>query len=73
MNTGNLHEKEYMVTVNKATTDDFDYSVVKLQRIRIMHMNLKGLSTGQWRVLSGDELSVLFRKLENRSQGQSVA
>lgn len=35
------------------------YDVVKLKRIRIMHLDLSGLKPGQWRLLSDDELSRL--------------
>ncbi len=112
--SGNLHEKEYVVTVNKEITDEFiagisdgvpmlgvvtkeclavkesecvfritlvqglnrqirrmckhyDYSVEKLERVRIMHINLNGLSMGQWRELAEEELSELFQVLENAS------
>lgn len=39
----------------------YNYSVEKLERVRIMHINLNGLSMGQWRDLSEEELSVLFQ------------
>lgn len=42
----------------------FGYSVEKLERVRIMHMNLDGLATGQWRDLSAEELSRLFQLLD---------
>ena len=38
----------------------YNYSVEKLERVRIMHINLDGLSMGQWRDLTEEELSVLF-------------
>ena len=110
LRAGNLHEKEYQVTVDKEITDDFiagissgvpmlgvvtkeckavkesrfvfritltqglnrqirrmckhyDYSVKKLERVRIMHVNLNGLAVGQWRGLAEEELSVLFQSL----------
>jgi len=34
----------------------FGYEVLKLERVRIMHINLKGLPTGEWRLLSEDEM-----------------
>ncbi len=45
----------------------YDYSVQKLERVRIMHINLNqlGLATGQWRELAKEELSVLLQVLEN--------
>ena len=114
LSAGNLHEKEYVVTVNKEITEDFitgisngvpmlgvftkkcravkesryvfritlvqglnrqirrmckhyNYSVEKLERVRIMHINLNGLATGQWRELAAEELSVLFQVLERET------
>lgn len=34
----------------------FGYQVQKLERIRIMNISLKGLPTGEWRLIEGDEL-----------------
>jgi 23S rRNA pseudouridine2604 synthase len=45
----------------------FNYSVEKLERVRIMHINLNGLSLGQWRKLSEEELSELVQTLEYAS------
>lgn len=108
---GNLHEKEYVVTVDKEITDDFivgissgvpmlgvvtkqckvvkesqfvfritlvqglnrqirrmcthyGYAVEKLERVRIMHINLNGLPIGHWRDLAQEELSELCQMLE---------
>lgn len=107
LRSGNQHEKEYLVTVNKAITEKFiigmsngvpmlgvvtqickvvkesettfriiltqglnrqirrmcrhyGYSVERLERVRIMHVDLGELATGQWRNLNKEELSVLF-------------
>jgi len=38
----------------------YSYSVVKLERLRIMHIRLDGLDVGEWRVLSSSELSLLL-------------
>lgn len=38
----------------------FGYRVTRLERQRIMHINLKGLAVGQWRDLTQQELKVLF-------------
>lgn len=43
----------------------FGYSVQKLERIRIMHLGLEGLSTGQWRELAEDERNQLFQALSS--------
>ena len=43
------------------------YSVKKLERVRIMHVDLNGLAPGQWRKLAEEELSALFKALEHSS------
>ncbi|WP_298636870.1 23S rRNA pseudouridine(2604) synthase RluF [uncultured Umboniibacter sp.] len=45
----------------------FGYDVVKLQRVRIMHVDLKGLPVGEWRDFSQKELDVLEKAIENSS------
>lgn len=47
----------------------FGYDVVKLERVRIMNVKLKGLPPGEWRELTPDELSEIFKLIEN-SQGE---
>jgi 23S rRNA pseudouridine2604 synthase len=42
----------------------YNYSVKKLERVRIMHINLNGLAMGQWRQLAEDELAELVQVLE---------
>jgi 23S rRNA pseudouridine2604 synthase len=42
----------------------YNYSVKKLERVRIMHINLNGLAMGQWRQLAEDELAELVKVLE---------
>ena len=37
-----------------------DYQVIKLQRVRVMHITLDKLKLGEWRNLSEDELSKLL-------------
>lgn len=41
------------------------YTVVRLQRIRIMNINLKSLPLGKWRYLSSDELTTLSHLISN--------
>lgn len=41
----------------------FGYEVTKLERVRIMHVNVKGIPLGEWRDLTSDELNVLFEQL----------
>jgi 23S rRNA pseudouridine2604 synthase len=42
--------------------EHFDYKVVKLQRVRIININLKGLSVGKWRYLTAEEVKNLRSK-----------
>lgn len=39
----------------------FGYKVLRLQRVRIMHIRLDGLKTGQWRDLTRAEIEALLR------------
>jgi len=41
------------------------YRVVKLQRIRIMNITLKGLPLGKWRYLTEEELKIINSKISN--------
>lgn len=43
---------------------EFGYEVYRLQRIRIMNINLGNLPPGQWRDLSKKEKTALFRELD---------
>ncbi len=112
LRAGNQHEKEYLVTVNKAISDQFiegmsngvpilgvttkkcfvkqestfvfriiliqglnrqirrmceyfGYEVTKLERIRIMNINLKGLPVGDWRELNKQEVEGLFKMVRD--------
>jgi 23S rRNA pseudouridine2604 synthase len=48
----------------------FGYEVTKLERIRIMNVKLKGLPQGDWRDLTSDELSEIFKMIE-KSEGNA--
>ncbi|MGG6099779.1 23S rRNA pseudouridine(2604) synthase RluF [Pantoea allii] len=48
----------------------FGYEVTKLERTRIMNVNLKGIPLGEWRDLTDDELVELFKLLENSSSDE---
>ncbi len=39
--------------------EHFGYEVVKLERVRIMNVTLKGIGVGDWKLLEGEELRVL--------------
>ncbi|MBI2257767.1 MAG: 23S rRNA pseudouridine(2604) synthase RluF [Flavobacteriia bacterium] len=45
--------------------EHFGYNVLKLERIRIMNIELKGLPLGEWRDLNSDELEILSKMLEH--------
>ncbi|WP_150911680.1 23S rRNA pseudouridine(2604) synthase RluF [Marinobacter halotolerans] len=45
----------------------FDFEVVKLERVRIMNIQLKGLKPGQWRDLTAKELDALFEMIKHSS------
>lgn len=47
--------------------EHFGYEVTKLERTRIMNINLKGIPPGEWRDLTDDELIELFKLIENSS------
>jgi 23S rRNA pseudouridine2604 synthase len=42
----------------------FDYQVLKLQRVRVMHITLGKLKPGAWRNLTEDELKVLLEAVK---------
>ncbi|MDI9243889.1 23S rRNA pseudouridine(2604) synthase RluF [Marinobacter sp. CHS3-4] len=47
--------------------DFFDYEVVKLERVRIMNVQLKGLKPGQWRDLKPAEMEALMGMISDSS------
>jgi 23S rRNA pseudouridine2604 synthase len=47
--------------------EHFGYEVVKLERVRIMNIDLKGLPLGEWRDLSDDEMTVIYEMLKGSS------
>lgn len=47
--------------------EHFGYQVTRLERIRIMHVGLKGLPVGEWRDLDEQELAGLFKLIEHSS------
>ncbi|CDH05031.1 Ribosomal large subunit pseudouridine synthase F (rRNA-uridine isomerase F) (rRNA pseudouridylate synthase F) [Xenorhabdus bovienii str. oregonense] len=51
----------------------FGYEVTRLERTRIMNVNLKGLPQGEWRDLTADELIELFKLIENSSSEEKAA
>lgn len=45
----------------------YDYGVIKLQRVRVMHIKLDKLKAGEWRDLTESELSELMHELKINS------
>ncbi len=48
-------------------TEHFGYTVTRLERLRIMNVNLDGIPVGEWRDLTDEELSTLFAAIEKSS------
>ncbi|MFN5983123.1 MAG: 23S rRNA pseudouridine(2604) synthase RluF [Fluviicola sp.] len=51
----------------------FGYEVLELNRIRIMHLELKGLAVGETRDLDPTELDLLFKQLEGSRKDSEKA
>lgn len=47
--------------------EHFGYEVTKLERTRIMNINLKGIPTGEFRELDEDEMSSIMKSVEKSS------
>jgi 23S rRNA pseudouridine2604 synthase len=47
--------------------EHFGYDVIKLERVRIMNIDLKGLPVGDWRDLTEREIKVIYSMLEESS------
>jgi 23S rRNA pseudouridine2604 synthase len=45
----------------------FEYEVTKLERVRIMNINLKGIPTGEWRPLQPHEMAEIMTAIANSS------
>lgn len=48
--------------------EHFDYDVIKLERVRIMNIDLKGLAIGEWRDLQDKELTTLLKATESSTK-----
>ncbi|RUO44270.1 23S rRNA pseudouridine(2604) synthase RluF [Aliidiomarina taiwanensis] len=48
-------------------TEHFGFRVTKLERVRIMHVELGNLPVGEWRDLTQDELDTLMKAIEHSS------
>ena len=47
--------------------EHFGYEVTKLERVRIMNIELKGLPVGEWRDLTENEMEIIYQLLEDSS------
>ena len=47
--------------------EHFDYEVVKLERIRIMNISIKGIPVGEWRQLEANEMSEIMAAISTSS------
>ena len=47
--------------------DHFGYEISKLERVRIMNVDLKGIALGDWRDLTEKEMAGLFKMIEESS------
>ena len=47
--------------------EHFGYEVTKLERVRIMHISIKGIPLGEWRDLTKSELDQIFALLKDSS------
>lgn len=45
--------------------EHFGFEVTKLERIRIMHISLKGIPVGDWRILNAEEVKSIYSKIED--------
>ena len=50
----------------------FGYEVTKLERVRIMNIDLKGLPTGDWRDLTKEEMEEIFQMIEDSSSAPDL-
>jgi len=45
--------------------EHYNYQVTKLERVRIMHITLKGIPVGEWRELTESEMKEIYRLTED--------
>ena len=53
--------------------EHFDYEVVKLERIRIMNISLKGIPIGEWRQLEENEMNEIMAAISKSSSTEEVS
>jgi 23S rRNA pseudouridine2604 synthase len=52
--------------------EHFGYDVVKLERVRIMNISLKGLPLGDWRDLEPEEMASIYKMIKGSSSTPST-
>ena len=77
MRAGNRHEKEYKVTVNKPVTREFIEkmgqgvpildTVTRLERVRVMNIELGNLKSGEYRKVTDAEIKELYELIKDSS------
>jgi len=53
--------------------EHFDYEVVKLERIRIMNISLKGIPIGEWRQLEHNEMNEIMAAVSKSSSTEEAS
>lgn len=51
----------------------FEYEVTKLERVRIMNINLKGIPTGEWRPLQPHEMDEIMTAIANSTSTEEAS
>lgn len=51
----------------------YNYEVIKLERVRIMNITLKGLPEGEWRILEQDEINKIYQLTESSTSEEKKA
>lgn len=50
----------------------FGYEVLKLERVRIMNISLKGIAPGDWRDLTSEEMQMIYKMIKGSSSTEST-
>ena len=53
--------------------EHFDYEVVKLERIRIMNISIKGIPVGEWRLLEENEMNEIMAAISKSSSTEEAS
>ena len=50
----------------------FGYEVLKLERVRIMHISVKGIQLGEWRMLTEDEMMQMHKAIAKSNNADAI-